>query len=224
MLVFFNANDQQTGRFVFPNNPNVTQSTQTVNQSSPQQTIQITNISADGVRILNAQMTGSHPDSFRLVTSVPTSTFSTFQQKSLNIVFEPKQAGSLTAILELTIESDNANAPCAPYKIGISLTGEGKVPPGEGIFNIACTPSDLENIGIAGVEIVRNGSNNGAVSVEIEITDGTASCPDDYELTMGGCLSGTLNWLDGDNSPCRPFIIKNDTQNEPNETITFKLV
>ncbi|WP_069471106.1 Calx-beta domain-containing protein [Candidatus Marithrix sp. Canyon 246] len=197
---------------------------QTVNQSSPQQTVQITNISADGVRIINAQMVGSHSNSFNLVTSVSTTLFNTGQQKSLNIVFEPKQAGALTAILELTIESDNANAPCAPYKIGISLTGEGKVPPGDGIFNISGTPSDLENIGIAGVEIVRNGSNSGAVSVDIEITGGTASCPDDYELTMGGCLTGTLNWADGDNSPRRPFVIKNDTQNEPNETITFKLL
>ncbi|MEG5125539.1 Calx-beta domain-containing protein [Microcoleus sp. ARI1-B5] len=73
---------------------------------------------------------------------------------------------------------------------------------------------------VAAVTVIRNGSSAGAVSANVNLTNGTAIAPGDY--------TGTpipVNFADGDSAPKTVTIpIINDTLLEPTETVNLSLV
>jgi len=73
---------------------------------------------------------------------------------------------------------------------------------------------------VAAVTVIRNGSSAGAVSANVNLTNGTAIAPGDY--------TGTpipVNFADGDSTPKTVIIpIVNDTLVEPTETVNLSLV
>ncbi|MFZ0254210.1 MAG: Calx-beta domain-containing protein [Gammaproteobacteria bacterium] len=76
-----------------------------------------------------------------------------------------------------------------------------------------------ENTGQATISVTRSGGSDGAASVQVSTSDGTASAGQDYQA-----VSTTLNWGDGDSAP-KTFtvqIIDNDTP-EPNKTVSLNL-
>ncbi|MFM6548291.1 MAG: beta strand repeat-containing protein, partial [Microcystis panniformis] len=68
------------------------------------------------------------------------------------------------------------------------------------------------------VTINRTGNTTGAVSVTINLTNGTATAPSDYNNTPI-----TVNFANGETSKTVTIPIVNDTQFEPNETVNLTL-
>ncbi|MGV2388025.1 MAG UNVERIFIED_CONTAM: hypothetical protein LVR29_06000 [Microcystis novacekii LVE1205-3] len=68
------------------------------------------------------------------------------------------------------------------------------------------------------VTINREGNINGIVSVRINLTNGTATAPSDYNNT-----AITVNFANGETSKTVTIPIVNDTQFEPNETVNLTL-
>ncbi|HEX2642997.1 MAG TPA: Calx-beta domain-containing protein [Thermoanaerobaculia bacterium] len=76
-----------------------------------------------------------------------------------------------------------------------------------------------EGAGTATITVQRTGGDDGAVSVQYAVANGTATSGSDYNAT-----SGTLNWADGDdNNETFTVTIRNDTAVEGNETFTVHL-
>ena len=76
-----------------------------------------------------------------------------------------------------------------------------------------------EGAGTATITVQRTGGDDGAVSVQYAIANGTATAGSDYNAA-----SGTLNWADGDdNNKTFAVTIRNDTAVESNETFTVHL-
>ncbi len=77
----------------------------------------------------------------------------------------------------------------------------------------------FENVGTATITVTRTGGSAGAVSVNYQTSDGTATQPGDYLPA-----AGTLNWADGDLEP-KTFqvTIVNDPDVESGETVILTL-
>ncbi|QLE55097.1 Calx-beta domain-containing protein [Nostoc sp. TCL26-01] len=71
---------------------------------------------------------------------------------------------------------------------------------------------------IAAVTVTRTNGNDGAVSAKINLKDGTAKAPSDYNNT-----AITVNFADGETSKTVTIPIVNDIIDESNETITLTL-
>ncbi|MFN9674832.1 MAG: Calx-beta domain-containing protein, partial [Microcystis sp.] len=71
---------------------------------------------------------------------------------------------------------------------------------------------------VSAVTINRTGNSTGAVSVTINLTNGTATAPSDYNNTPI-----TVNFANGETSKTVTIPIVNDTQFEPNETVNLTL-
>ncbi|MEG4970296.1 Calx-beta domain-containing protein, partial [Microcoleus sp. B6-A1] len=73
---------------------------------------------------------------------------------------------------------------------------------------------------VAAVTVIRTGSSAGAVSANVNLTNGTAIAPGDYTGTLI-----PVNFADGDSAPKTVIIpIVNDTLVEPTETVNLSLV
>ncbi|NCR15536.1 MAG: aggregation factor core protein MAFp3, isoform C, partial [Microcystis aeruginosa SX13-11] len=68
------------------------------------------------------------------------------------------------------------------------------------------------------VTLTRSNGSDGAVSVRINLTNGTATAPSDYNNTQV-----TVNFANGETSKTVNIPIVNDTQFEPNETVNLTL-
>ena len=91
-------------------------------------------------------------------------------------------------------------------------------PVGQLQFSMVMTTVD-EAAGTADIMVTRSGGSNGAVSIEVSSSDGSATAGTDYNA-----LNTTLNWADGDTADKTATItILEDSLNEPNETILFSL-
>ncbi|MEM8963982.1 MAG: PQQ-dependent sugar dehydrogenase [Acidobacteriota bacterium] len=97
------------------------------------------------------------------------------------------------------------------YKI-VGLTG--------GTIELATDSVNVdETAGTVSVEVRRNGSAQGAASVDYATLDGSAIAGDDYTPT-----SGTLTWADGDSSPKTITVpILDDTVSESLESFQVRL-
>jgi len=76
-----------------------------------------------------------------------------------------------------------------------------------------------ENGGTATITVTRTGGTDGAVSVEYETSNGTATADSDYEAT-----GGTLTWSDGESGPNTFTVtINDDSDAEGDETVNLTL-
>ncbi|MFM6023990.1 MAG: Calx-beta domain-containing protein, partial [Dolichospermum sp.] len=71
---------------------------------------------------------------------------------------------------------------------------------------------------VTAVTLTRSNGSDGAVSVRINLTNGTATAPSDYNNTPI-----TVNFANGETSKTVTIPIVNDTQFEPNETVNLTL-
>ncbi len=81
--------------------------------------------------------------------------------------------------------------------------------------------TNYEGVGIFDVEVTRTGSGDGIVSVDCEVSDGTATTPIDYTATT----PQTLNWGDGDTTSksCTVTIVDDNDNTEGDETVNLAL-
>ncbi|HKE57766.1 MAG TPA: Calx-beta domain-containing protein [Pyrinomonadaceae bacterium] len=87
----------------------------------------------------------------------------------------------------------------------------------------SATYSDSESDHIHPFIVVVNrvGGVDGNVAVDYQVTDGTATAPDDYTV---GSATGTLTWNAGDSTPRNLIVTVNgDSTFEPDETVNFAL-
>lgn len=86
-----------------------------------------------------------------------------------------------------------------------------------GFVGVAAAAS--EGAGTVRVTVRRNAGFAGAVSIDYETSDGTATAGNDYTA-----VTGTLNWAAGDIDERNiDIVLLNDTANEPNETFQMTL-
>ncbi len=71
---------------------------------------------------------------------------------------------------------------------------------------------------VTAVTLTRSNGSDGAVSVRINLTNGTATAPSDYNNTQV-----TVNFANGETSKTVNIPIVNDTQFEPDETVNLSL-
>ena len=76
----------------------------------------------------------------------------------------------------------------------------------------------IEDVGTATITVQRTGGASGALSVQYQTTDGTATAGQDYTAA-----SGTLNFANGETSKTIQIPITDDATTEPNETFTLEL-
>ncbi|WP_196137148.1 choice-of-anchor B family protein [Aliikangiella sp. G2MR2-5] len=79
--------------------------------------------------------------------------------------------------------------------------------------------SVLEGAGSLSLQVERSGGSEGAVSIDYQLVDGSATAGEDYEAG-----SGTLEWADGDSTDKTVTIILNDDEiSEADETFILSL-
>lgn len=90
---------------------------------------------------------------------------------------------------------------------------------GPGRIELSSAYTVSENAGTLNVTVERTGGSQGAASVKIATSPGTAKPGKDFTTR-----NGTLSWGNGDGAP-KTFAVplKNDTAPEPNETFSVKL-
>ncbi|GEM_PF-1141416 len=88
--------------------------------------------------------------------------------------------------------------------------------------NATYTDSETNSDHTFNAVVNRVGGSFGSVSVNYQVTDGTATVVgNDYTVASA---TGTLNWGNGDATPRNVTItVKGDTTNEPDETVNFSL-
>jgi plastocyanin len=100
----------------------------------------------------------------------------------------------------------------------ITVAGGGGGTPGSLQFSVAST-SVNESAGTKTITVTRSGGDDGAVSVNYETVDGSATFPGDYIQT-----NDTLNWADNDDNN-KTFVVPivNDSTQEPSQSFTIRL-
>ncbi len=83
----------------------------------------------------------------------------------------------------------------------------------------AATYAVGENGGSVVISVSRTGGDDGAVSVNYAVSNGTATTPGDYTAVT----PGTLNFADGETTKTFPVNIANDTLDEAHETVNLTL-
>jgi len=119
-----------------------------------------------------------------------------------------------TGIYTVTVSGYNVPQGPQPYALVVSGSLESKSLQ----FSTAIYTVN-ENGGTATITVTRTGGTDGAVSVEYETSNGTATAGSDYEAT-----SGTLTWIDGEtSSKTFTVTITDDSTTEGNETVNLTL-
>jgi plastocyanin len=97
--------------------------------------------------------------------------------------------------------------------------GGGTSGSGPGKLELSSAYSVNENAGSASITVERTGGSDGAASVKIQTTPGSAKPGKDFTPR-----NGTLSWANGDQTPKTFAVpIKNDSAPEQDETFTIKL-
>jgi uncharacterized delta-60 repeat protein len=132
---------------------------------------------------------------------------------TFTVSFDPSAAGARTAAIHIASNDADEN----PFDI--TLTGTGRTAtPGKLAFG-----SELilvnEETGTLDVPVVRTGGSEGAVTVKVSTTNGTAKVPGDFTALSNYWVS----FADGETDKTVPLVIRMDSLNEPSETLKMTL-
>jgi hypothetical protein len=120
-----------------------------------------------------------------------------------------------------TVSLSNATGAtvATPSTITVTITDDDPPPAAGSLQFSASTYSITEAGGSATISVTRSGGSAGAVSVQYQTANGTATAPADYTAS-----SGTLSWIDGETaSKTFTVPIANDTAAESSETVNLSL-
>ncbi|MCM0590374.1 MAG: Calx-beta domain-containing protein [Gloeotrichia echinulata DEX184] len=126
-------------------------------------------------------------------------------------IYEPNET------VNLTLNNPTGGANLGTQSTAILNIIDNDAVPGVIQFSNA-TYSINENGDITAVTLTRNNGSDGNVSARINLSNGTATAPSDYNNTPI-----TVNFANGETSKTVTIPIVNDTQFEPNETINLTL-
>ncbi|NCQ71328.1 MAG: hypothetical protein GPI97_19980 [Microcystis aeruginosa W13-16] len=127
-------------------------------------------------------------------------------------IYEP------TETVNLTISNPTGGATLGTQQTATLSIIDNDAVPGVIQFSNATYSVNENGTPVTAVTLTRTNGSDGAVSVRINLTNGTATAPSDYNNTPI-----TVNFANGETSKTVTIPIVNDTQFEPNETVNLTL-
>ncbi|MFM6224184.1 MAG: Calx-beta domain-containing protein [Dolichospermum sp.] len=127
-------------------------------------------------------------------------------------IYEP------TETVNLTLSNPTGGATLGTQQTAILTIIDNDAIPGVIQFSNGTYSINENGTPVTAVTLMRTNGSDGAVSVTINLTNGTATAPSDYNNTPI-----TVNFANGETSKTVTIPIVNDTQFEPNETVNLTL-
>jgi len=183
----------------------------TAGSSGTPQTFTLRNTGLGDLTNLTILKDGPNAADFTVDTTGMTTTLAPGANTTFTVTFSPAAISARSAALHITSNDADEN----PFDI--TLTGTGKVlGSGKLAFGSSLTLVN-EEAGTVNVQVVRTGANEGAVTVKVSTSNGTAKAPGDFTALS----SYMVNFGVGETSKMVPVTINPDALGEPSET--FKL-
>ncbi|TRU88111.1 MAG: hypothetical protein EWV76_09640 [Microcystis novacekii Mn_MB_F_20050700_S1] len=215
VLTIINDDLPQPGTISFNSN------SYTVNENNGTASITLTRtVGSDGeVSVILTPSNGSAIAGDDYTNSPVTVTFVNGQtSKTVTIPITDDSIYEPTETVNLTISNPTGGATLGTQQTAtLSIIDNDAIP---GVIQFSNTTYSVNENGtpVTAVTLTRTNGSDGAVSVRINLTNGTATAPSDYNNT-----AITVNFANGETSKTVTIPIVNDTQFEPNETVNLTL-
>ncbi|NCQ76391.1 MAG: hypothetical protein GPI98_23360, partial [Microcystis aeruginosa W13-13] len=134
--------------------------------------------------------------------------------KTVTIPITDDSIYELTETVNLTISNPTGGATLGTQQTATLSIIDNDAVPGVIQFSNATYSVNENGTPVTAVTLTRSNGSDGAVSVRINLTNGTATAPSDYNNTQV-----TVNFANGETSKTVNIPIVNDTQFEPDETV-----
>ncbi|HEY9690604.1 MAG TPA: Calx-beta domain-containing protein [Oculatellaceae cyanobacterium] len=150
-----------------------------------------------------------------IVEAQPTQGFS---QSPSGLIIVNDTISEFTETINLTLTNPTGGATLGTQKTAVVSIIDNDAKPGIIAFSNSQFSINEDGTPVAAVILTRTGGSDGSVSATINLKDGTAKAPNDYNNT-----AITVNFANGETSKTVNIPLVNDTQFEPDETINLSL-
>ncbi|NCR29201.1 MAG: hypothetical protein GPJ25_24150, partial [Microcystis aeruginosa LE13-04] len=199
---------------------NLNNSNYTVNENGTANiTLTRTNGSDGEVSVILTPSNGSATAGDDYTNTPITVTFANGQtSKTVTIPITDDSIYELTETVNLTISNPTGGATLGTQQTAILTIIDNDAVPGVIQFSNATYSVNENGTPVTAVTLTRTNGSDGEVSVRINLTNGTATAPSDYNNT-----AITVNFANGETSKTVNIPIVNDTQFEADETVNLSL-